>query len=357
MKIGILTYHRTLNYGACLQAVATRVVLENMGHEVYYVDYWPEYHKATYAPFRWSKFWWHGLRGKWKYVFKYIKYHKFQEKRIANFKVFQDEFISPFCKPLTEEYDIIIYGSDQIWRRQTMLKDYNPIYFGENNLHTKKHIAFSASMGILPKTEEQILRIRKLLSHMDRIAVREEDLMQLLKKIGYTEVTLTIDPTLLLNKDAWDNLFQPETYIGPNYVLVYTLGRKKIFDFTKIEEFARRLGLMVKYLESDGTHDDTDTHICQVAPKGFIELIQNATYVFTSSFHGLAFSIIYEKNFYVSYASNSNRAATLLSFVGLKERMIAPEADIPYMTSIDYNDVNKKLNKLRQASNDYLSSI
>ena len=51
MKIGILTYHRANNYGACLQAIATRLVLEGMGHEVYYVDYWPDYHANTYKVF------------------------------------------------------------------------------------------------------------------------------------------------------------------------------------------------------------------------------------------------------------------------------------------------------------------
>ena len=51
MKIGIVTYHRTNNYGAVMQALATRFVLEDMGHEAYYVDYWPEYHKEMYQVF------------------------------------------------------------------------------------------------------------------------------------------------------------------------------------------------------------------------------------------------------------------------------------------------------------------
>ena len=49
MKIGILTYHRSHNYGALLQAIATRIVLKKMGHDAYYIDYWPDYHRRMYA--------------------------------------------------------------------------------------------------------------------------------------------------------------------------------------------------------------------------------------------------------------------------------------------------------------------
>ena len=51
MKIGILTYHRSHNYGALLQAIATRIVLKKMGHDAYYIDYWPDYHRRMYAMF------------------------------------------------------------------------------------------------------------------------------------------------------------------------------------------------------------------------------------------------------------------------------------------------------------------
>lgn len=161
MKIGIVTYHRTLNYGAVMQSLATRFALEEMGHEVYYVDYWPDYHRRLYECFSFRRF----VRCIFKFhAVSYLKMSVWKKRRHDNFDVFFKRYIYPYCRPIDENYDVVIYGSDQIWRKQIALRTYNPFYFGKNDINTKHHVSYAASMGILPdngtdKANELCIRI------------------------------------------------------------------------------------------------------------------------------------------------------------------------------------------------------
>ena len=94
MKVGILTYHRTNNYGACLQAVAMRLVLEKMGCEVYYVDYWPDYHANMYKLFSLGNLKGRSFKGKIGYLIRSLNGIKAKKKRIRNFNIFLDSLVN-----------------------------------------------------------------------------------------------------------------------------------------------------------------------------------------------------------------------------------------------------------------------
>lgn len=357
MKIGILTYHRTLNYGACLQAVATRLVLEQLGHEAYYVDYWPKYHQKQYGVFSWDKFWQGNYRFKLRYLINTAQTFPFVRKRQRKFKEFQNKYIIPYCRSINEQYDIVLYGSDQIWRKQPPKKKYNPIYFGDNTIHAMKHVAFSASMGILPESFEDKAIIKQLVAHLDKVAVRENDLRELLMELGVEDVTQTIDPTLLLEASVWDASIPQPPYHGKGYLLVYAL-HPEVFDMNKVRSFAANKGIGIKILLGKATCKDTDSVYSSSDPSEFLGLIKNAKYVLSSSFHGLAFSIIYHKEFFVSFANNSNRALTLLQALGVPERMIPACSDIPSsFLPIDYAQVNERLEGLKSLSLEYLQAL
>lgn len=354
MKIGILTYHRTLNYGACLQAIATRVVLEKMGHEAYYVDYWPKYHSQQYKAFSIGRFFSLGLRSRLYYLVESIKWYKYRKIRIDNFELFFKEYIYPYCKPVDEEFDCIIYGSDQIWRNQTALKGYNPVYFAENDLKAKKHIAYSASMGLLPKNDKDKEQVKELTQNFDYIAVRENDLRELLTSLGVDDVQLSIDPTMLLSSHDWDKIIPTNEESNGRYLLVYGIS-SVAFNMEYIKAFAKIHECQIKVLRGTASSIDTEELITTAAPNKFISLIKNAEYVFTSSFHGLAFSIIYHKEFFASYSTNSNRAETLLNSLGITDRILPPDTFIPDgFDSINYERVENRLIELTQKSIKYI---
>lgn len=359
MKVGILTYHRTLNYGACLQAVATRVVLQKMGHDVYYVDYWPKYHQDKYSLFSFHQMCSRGAKKAFLYVKDLLKKYPQKKERIKNFKKFFSVYIDPFCRPMTESFDAVIYGSDQIWRKQSSLNAYNPVYFGKNEIDAKKHIAYAASMGILPQNEEDLKTVKEYLANLTKISVREENLMFLLKDNGFPNVTKTLDPTLLLDKNDWNKVIATEdgNLSQERYVLFYDLLYGS-FENKEIENFAKNKGLSIKVISGYARSSTSPNVYSTSAPQMFLSLIKNAEFVFTSSFHGLVFSIIYNKDFYASFRENEDRAKSLLDSLDLEEKLLKPKQIIPCnYKKIDYGDVNKRLNLLRADSLCFLESV
>ncbi len=357
MKIGILTYHRTYNYGGCLQALATRLILENEGHQVYYVDYWPNYHKRSYSLVPLKSLWaaptlLSGIRA----FVESILHLPYTLKRRNNFRHFLNENIIAYCKPLTEEYDVIIYGSDQIWRKQPFTNDFNPIYFAKNSFRAKKHVAFSASMGVLPTEIVDIENVRTLCQNFNNMSVRESDLCLFLREHGFPDTCVTLDPTLLVPMGIWDACMKITDYKGPKYVLFYELNMET-FNIEKVRRFAKNKGLLLKVITGRAKKNDSETEITTAGPYEFVKWIKNAEYVFSSSFHGLAFSLIYGKEVFVSFKNNAQRAKSLLNIAGIPERFIAPGADIPEFPSIDYLKVISNLSPYREASLNYLSAI
>lgn len=357
MKIGILTYHRSHNYGACLQAIATRLVLEDMGHHAFYIDYWPDYHRRYYSIFSWSRFSELGLIGKVFYLYNTFRTYPYVKKRQKAFSNFLDMFIVPFCKQVSEQYDVVLYGSDQIWRKQISINDYNPVYFACNDISASKHVSFSASMGILPQNEKERDKVKDLVHHFDRISVREADLKDLLCNLGYINVIQTIDPTLLIDSSDWDATFNLKCHQGDKYLLVYAL-HPEAFNMNHIREFAKHRNLRVKVLLGKATHRDTEDEIAIADPRDFVQLIKDAQCVISSSYHGLVFSILYQKEVFASFKDNSNRASTLLNSLGIEERLLPAGSKIPVdLRPIDYNVVNEKLCVLRKDTLSFLRSL
>ena len=355
MKIGILTYHRTYNYGGCLQALATRLVLESMGHEVYYVDYWPDYHSEEYKLFSIRRF--NRLHGisKIKYLKNSLMSIKVRVLQRKAFELYHKSYTYPYCKTSKEEFDVIVYGSDQIWRFQNSIGDYNPVYFGHNVYVSKKHIAYAASMGTIPAKESDIDRVLSLLTKFDAISVRENDLKEFLVCHGFNNICQVLDPTLLISSGKWLSTLKPEPCNDGKYVLVYALW-EDVFDYNAIKAFANQIGCEVKILKGNG-ECMSNSKSEMVNPIRFVQLVNHADFIFSSSFHGLAFSIIFRKQFFISIKQHSARVKSLLATLGLTDRFIEPLSSIPSnMGKIDYEKVNLELAKMAMESMDFLKN-
>lgn len=357
MKIGILTYHRSHNYGALLQAIATRIVLEQMGHEVHYVDYWPKYHRHMYALINWRNIFSRHIDKVYAYITQNLmKTFRNRKLRINNMESFIARYIQPYCLSDQDEFDVVIYGSDQIWRKQPNISTYNPMYFGANNIRCKRHVSFSASMGLLPQAPKDNEIVRTLVSHLNKISVREVDLKNYLNRLGFTNVAVTLDPTLLLSHKQWDTILNigNDSPTNDDYILYYNLMPNS-FDIEKIRDFAKSHHCALRILYGVPIKQETYEEICSAAPNDFVELIRKSRFVFTSSFHGLVFSIIYNKPFWASFSKNEGRAKSILEQLGISERLLPPMSQIPHIYHpIDYPNVMKRLNLLQQESIAYL---
>lgn len=377
MKIGILTYHRSQNYGAQLQAIALRYVLCKMGHETYFVDYYPEYHQWLYKPFSLQQLnTMAGITGK----AAYFLYYPLRRWRYANIQRFNEREIVPYCRPVDEDYDVIVYGSDQIWRKQVFTHVFNPVYFGAwtgNGPAPKRvgrHVSYAASMGVMKLSDSDKATLKELVGHLDAVSVREESLKELLVSLGVKNVQISLDPTLLLTAEGWNELLPPcfsskesrnlgglrdsnskTPTSGKGYVVMYDLLQGS-FDMGAVKAFAQRRGLELVRLEGFACRIPTSHHRTTDGPEEFVNLIRNADFVFTSSYHGLVFSLLYGKQFVAAFKENAGRAGALLSLTGLENRMIkAGAAQIPDMPDIDYSSVAGRLAPVREESLAYLA--
>ena len=358
MKIGLLTYHRSHNYGALLQAVALRFYLQQKGHEVYYVDYWPNYHKEMYKIFDKYSYNRRSFKGKIGFVFAFLISYKRKRLRIRAFESFINTFITPYCRPYNdvEHYDVVIYGSDQIWRKQERLSNkYNEVYFGINNLKVDKNISYAASMGVINPTLDEKLFLYESLTRFYGLGVREESLRKLLVDVGLSNVTLNVDPTLLLRKEQWNKILNTKNVIGKRYALLYDLHPDS-FDNRNLIDYCRNNSLELIKLEGNAKLPEKNSYSVE-GPEMMVSLIAYAEIVFTSSFHGLVFSLLYHKELYASFKTNSDRARTLMMAVGIERRLINYSDYYADSTPINYSYVDSVINIMANESVTYLSSV
>ena len=354
LKIGILTYHRAINYGAILQSYALQTFLEQHGFDASFVDYWPEYHKSFYRIFNYPYFRGLSFKSKISYLFqtlsigmgKYIKKRRFERfigKRLN---------ISHNCS-----FDIAIYGSDQIWRKQNYLgntRRFNPIYFGNDEIIAPKKLAYAASMGHCEVNTADIEFLNSHLRNFSEVSVREDDLQLLVQSCTSAKVALVVDPTLLVQRKVWDDLLDSKSrYVNDNYILFYRLQPIKEAD-TAVEALSKKLGAKVYIVAgSPRPFNYSDSHKETVSVEDFLNLVANARFVVTTSFHGLAMSIQFNRQFFAfTTPITANRLNSLLKSLQLSDRLNPSSIDC--VNEINYNTVNTRLEELREKSSSWL---
>ena len=355
MKIGILTYHRSNNYGALLQSIALREVLARDGHDVFFIDYWPSYHRHMYDLFSFAAMMsCNGVRRKLGYLKVCIKNYRLRKERIENFNHFIAKFILPYISSIDETYDVVVHGSDQIWRKQPELGTYDPVYFGKHGIIAKQKVSYAASMGILPTVQSDKNILKNLISNLNGISVRESDLMSLIKDLGFDNTYHVLDPTLLLSSDFWETKFNLRKS-NEHYALCYML--QDSFNLSALRDYSKEKGLKLKVICRPTSHKFEEM-VVTADPQNFLQLVYGADIVFTSSFHGLAFSLIFHKPFWASYIRKAGRATSLLSLTGLERRLLSPNSIIPEDTlPIDYDSVDEKLKNAQNGSLSILLSM
>ena len=365
MKIGILTYHRAENYGAVLQAYALLTYLRSLGHEVSFVDYWPQYHQDYFKLYSWSEFKRNGIKGKLGFIIRrtlwfvprFVRKKRFGEFMHEKLELPKEvEYDDSTSK--TKDYDVVVYGSDQIWRKQNLGGvGFDSWYFGSDNICTPKRITYAASMGSINSTPDDDAYVKKMMANFNSISVREADLRDYLKQLG-VQSQLVIDPVFLLSKNQWQTLFEQKKEKG-RYILFYNL-----LNSPESKNFAERLsqdtGLSIKELNKKMSLNPThfgQRYISTAKVGSFLQMINDAEYVVSNSFHGVAFSVIFKKQFFaVGMRQKANRVVSLLDSVGISERYISDynATSAVYMPPINYSEVNEKLRSLIGNSEQYL---
>lgn len=353
MKIGILTQHFLLNYGGIIQNYALQQVLLKLGYEPLTFE-----HDTCYSRTRWF------LRTVKQILttrsFKNLPVYPVYKGRIGNknfikfvLKYIKSEPVKDFVPSLTAQYgiDTYIVGSDQVWRPAFNLGPRLANMFLDFADDNVKKLSYAASFGCKEweYTKEQEKTCSKLAKRFDAISVREASAVDLCKNHFGIDVSLVLDPTLLLNREDYEKVCNniPKK---DKHIFVYSLvvGESVMSVASKVSE-AKGLPIVVK--EAGGKVKKEDT-----IEDWFAEF-RDAEYVVTDSFHGMVFSIIFNKPFYIvmNPSGGNDRYISLLSQLGLIGRIITDETS-PLDMQIDWNAVNECLHNLRQSSLTFLKN-
>jgi len=365
MKIGILTYHRAENYGALLQAYSLRTYLQGLGHEVSFVDYWPDYHVNFFKVFSWDRFKHAVWKGKLEYLLGATLWNCPKRKRRKRLQQFIKVQLGVTGKPRynentkeTEHFDVVVYGSDQIWRKQNMGGvGFDDWYFGAKNVQADMKIVYAGSMGTVKTTTADDEYVSRMMPNFQAISVREADLQSYLQ-ILHIPSTLVIDPVFLLSKEQWQQVAAPRNDMEGKYILFYNLLNKA--ESVKFaEKLSKETGLPIKEINKKMSFRHLgERYISTASVQEFLQMVRDADYVVSNSFHGVAFSIIFEKQFFaVGMGEKSNRVETLLANAGIPERYVQGGA-IPMIQgkNIDYAKVKESLLDALIVSKNFLNS-
>ncbi|MSA01739.1 polysaccharide pyruvyl transferase family protein [Lactonifactor sp. BIOML-A3] len=252
------------------------------------------------------------------------------------------------------QYTAFICGSDQIWDPTDLYLD--PFYYLEFAPYSKR-IAFAPSLGkeLIPDYNKK--QFTKKLMGIRFLSSRENSGKMLIEKITNRLCEELIDPTLVLNKHEWIELLKLKKENTDRYILAYFLDAPSELAKTRVNSYARKHDIPVYYIPY--LNIEEENWISQdCGPIQFLNLVLNAEVIFTDSFHGLAFSLNFEKDIYAfsrNYGASQNQSTRLLSILNSMDLLCRYDSENE-QEPINYKMITQKLNELRENCYYYLNS-
>lgn len=379
-KVGLVCNYYMLNYGSLLQCYAIQKAIEDMGYDVEAIQFENvPTNKAKKQLF---------LRLKFKQMFKPKAVLKklerikntnsnqfYNDLRLVRKNRFHDFIDEKLClsKPYNcleevqadvKNYDVITLGSDQLLCPKDIILGYHTLEFVPEGM---KKISYAASFGLSKLPGSVVKKAGRDLKRFDNFAAREAEGAGIYKELTGKEAPVVVDPTLLLEVEQWRAVAGENPIIEGDYIFCYFIG-----DNSKHRKMAENLkektGLKIvtirhidDYIEDDENFGDIAVN--DAGPKEFINMIVNAKYVLSDSFHATIFSIMMHKQFCVfnrfavgSKGSTNSRLDSLLGKLGTEERRVSNSGEMFDIidNQVDWNCVDCILKIWIEESKDYL---
>lgn len=333
-----------------LQCYALQQFLALKGYKVEVIDYRPEYLRKEYelfnrlriadsSIFRMLK---NIIRDLWLLPFWLRRHRAFA--RFLKEKLCLSEKVRG--KDIPDGYDVYVSGSDQIWN-PLITNGYDDVYFCHFRFEKgkRRYMSYAASMEVAALGKEDVSSLSFLLDSFDAISVREDILVDMLQPYAKRKIEQVLDPTLLLDADVWERVaVRPSG--RQKYVFVYQVRENEHtmrVAQSVADELQAKVVSVVPYFCKKSLRMQT--------PGEFVGLIKYAECVVTTSFHGTAFSVIFNRPFYTLLlkSGSDTRSSSLLHSLGLGERLVSLN-EVPRFSQIDYTAANEALGRMREQS-------
>lgn len=359
MKIGILTFHNSRNYGAVLQAFGLKQTLEQFGHKVEVIDYRNSLIENRKHPFSLTSFKRNPVRYIQVFFSSYINYRR----KVHNFASFGNKHLNVTKHRYSPEdinssdYDLLIVGSDQVWN-PILTDGPDPVYWGNYKPNKARIITYAASSGKIDLLEnEKFKSVGDWLKRFNHISVREERLKDYVDFHSEKKASVVVDPTLLAGRPIFEQIASPRIIKQP-YVLAYSVegGMDKMLPVVKKASelyHAKIIRIGGNGLSTMFQDMRNGIKYKNVSVEEMLSLIKYAECIIAKSFHGTVLSMLFEKEFFSVKGNNMARVESILSKCSLLDRIVDSPDEVS-VSHIDYSSVNPVLDNLREGSMTWL---
>lgn len=257
-------------------------------------------------------------------------------------------------------FDAFIAGSDQVW--SVFENAFNPYYFLD--FVTRKKISYAPSLGTSVISQNISEQLKKLLDDYDNISVREKTTAEQLSGMLRRKVDWVVDPTLLHDREFWEQFTSKIPRRKKRYLLCYFLENRKWY-FSYAKKLAKELHLELLLLPNRWDYISSEYVVeTGVGPKEFVSLIRHSDYVLTDSYHGSIFSLIFQRDFQYLLRFNNDdqfsqniRIQSLFDSLDLKDRIVCAGMEkLPTQRIENYKMVTSKIEEMRCSSQQYLQN-
>lgn len=356
MKVGIITFHRAINYGAVLQAYALKKKIDELGNVTKVINYINLKEKEAGKVIKTNS-----LKS---FVGSLLKLKFFRQKN-KKFIMFRNKYLNltpeiknkDMLKKMDREFDVFFTGSDQVWNYN--ITDGDMAYLLDFASNNKKN-SYAASFGVTDIDEKYKKIYKRLLEDFSNISVREEIGKTIVNKLCNKNAYTVLDPTLLLDSIEWKKIAKSSK--ENKYILIYLLTySERIYKLA--ERLSNDFGLKIIVIAVDiktFKFSRKYKYYLSAGPEEFLGLFMNAEYIITNSFHGTVFSLIFNKKLIVDYLNDKGkniRLENILQLFKLEDRVLREDNYLSLCKDIDYEMVNKALSIEREKSIKYLKNV
>lgn len=361
MKIGILTFHHSLNCGAALQAWALQSYLRKNGWNACIINYgkigWPKRFYIRLDSLR------HCVGTVVNNVRTFLQTLFIESYRRMLYKRFMRDYME-LNKPVDLQtinrigFTHMIVGSDQVWH--PILNEGDPIYFLDGIAPGVKRISYAPSFGTDSFEPPQEVKMTEWLKRFDALSVREPHGADIVKRLCTRCARVVCDPTLLLVNSDYESLEARPKGLPSRYVAVYTVCGHPWAERAAMV-LGRALGVPVVHLPGGQFArwyfpNRRVRRVSALGPSEWLWFVHHADLVITNSFHGTVFSLLYHRPFLVALNRrvNDERLTTLLSGTGLENRAIAELEEVSADFDIDWSKADARLEELKAIGKTFL---
>ena len=372
--IGACLEIKNNNYGSMLQSFATQKIMDEYGIQYELLNYKKKYTPLFVLksiPRLLNKVIWQekiNENQKKRFLKRNPELMSDVKKRSRAYDQFRESYFNhpvvtyygySKLKEESKKYSAFITGSDQLWSPSGLPTNfYNLMFTYEDAVR----ISYASSFGVKKIPRYQRGRTRKFLDRIQHVSCREESGREIVKELTGRDVPTVADPTILFNGEEWKELLPIDRVQEGKYIFSYILGTDKKYR-DEVLKLSKETGLPIvsihQYVDAD--LDFGDISVTDAGPAEFVDLIRNAEYVCTDSFHGSVFSILCHRKLVIfnrysdnSSSSKNTRIDNLCNRLGISDRRFSGSIIKDANGETDFASIDKKLESLRQESRDYI---